>query len=144
MDDITTRVETEPTVKLEPVEFAPRFFTEIAPFEPIPIKREEQTVQEETSPFVGSSESSSHSGRSMPVSEVALVLQHHIQGLLGSLSEYASKTGVAIGERVSQPWPIEQTAEINQSPRLIKQASINASLGPFWQKKENLMSVRLA
>ena len=52
----------------------------------------------------------------MPVSEVALVLQHHIQGLLGSLSEYASKTGVAISERVSQPWPIEQTVEINQSP----------------------------
>ena len=52
----------------------------------------------------------------MPVSEVALVLQHHIQGLLGSLSEYASKTGAAISERVSQPWPIEQTAEINQSP----------------------------
>ena len=25
----------------------------------------------------------------MPVSEVALVLQHHIQGLLGSLNEYA-------------------------------------------------------
>lgn len=52
----------------------------------------------------------------MPVSEVALVLQHHIQGLLASLNEYASKTGAAISERVSQPWPVEQTAEINQSP----------------------------
>lgn len=52
----------------------------------------------------------------MPVSEVALVLQHHIQGLLGSLNEYASKTGAAISERVSQPWPIKSTGEINQSP----------------------------
>ncbi|MGB1365213.1 MAG: hypothetical protein ACPH9F_01510 [Candidatus Poseidoniaceae archaeon] len=44
----------------------------------------------------------------MPVSEVALVLQHHIQGLLGSLNEYAEKTGATISERVSHPWPIEE------------------------------------
>ena len=29
----------------------------------------------------------------MPVAEVALVLQHHIQGLLGSLNEFVEKTG---------------------------------------------------
>ena len=51
----------------------------------------------------------------MPVSEVALVLQHHIQGLLGSLNEYAEKTGATINERVSHPWPIEER-ESNQSP----------------------------
>ena len=51
----------------------------------------------------------------MPVSEVALVLQHHIQGLLGSLNEYAEKTGATISDRVSQPWPIEER-ESNQSP----------------------------
>lgn len=51
----------------------------------------------------------------MPVSEVALVLQHHIQGLLGSLNEYAEKTGATISERVSHPWPIEER-ESNQSP----------------------------
>jgi len=44
----------------------------------------------------------------MPVSEVALVLQHHIQGLLGSLNEYAEKTGATISEGVSHPWPIEE------------------------------------
>lgn len=44
----------------------------------------------------------------IPVSEVALVLQHHIQGLLGSLNEYAEKTGATISERVSHPWPIEE------------------------------------
>lgn len=43
----------------------------------------------------------------MPVAEVALVLQHHIQGLLGSLNEYVEKTGASINERVAQPWPIE-------------------------------------
>ena len=50
----------------------------------------------------------------MPVAEVALVLQHHIQGLLGSLNEYAQKTGASISDRVRQPWPIEfqtQTSE---------------------------------
>lgn len=52
----------------------------------------------------------------MPVSEVALVLQHHIQGLLGSLKDYVSKTGAEISERVSQPWPIEATGEINGTP----------------------------
>ena len=53
----------------------------------------------------------------MPVSEVALVLQHHIQGLLGSLNEYASSTGAPISERVAQPWPIDQSrsADENQS-----------------------------
>ena len=43
----------------------------------------------------------------MPVAEVALVLQHHIQGLVKSLTEYASKTGVSINDRVAHPWPID-------------------------------------
>ena len=47
----------------------------------------------------------------MPVAEVALVLQHHIQGLLGSLNEYVEKTGASINERVAQPWPIEENNE---------------------------------
>jgi len=42
----------------------------------------------------------------MPVSEVALVLQHHIQGLLKTLNEFAEKTGASINERVAHPWPI--------------------------------------
>ena len=51
----------------------------------------------------------------MPVAEVALVLQHHIQGLLGSLNEYVEKTGASINERVAQPWPIEEN-NVDQEP----------------------------
>jgi len=51
----------------------------------------------------------------MPVAEVALVLQHHIQGLLGSLNEYVEKTGASINERVAQPWPIEEN-NVNHNP----------------------------
>ena len=51
----------------------------------------------------------------MPVSEVALVLQHHIQGLLGSLNEYAQKTGASISDRVRQPWPIESQTETSEN-----------------------------
>ena len=50
----------------------------------------------------------------MPVAEVALVLQHHIQGLLGSLNEYAQKTGASISDRVRQPWPIESQTETSE------------------------------
>ena len=51
----------------------------------------------------------------MPVAEVALVLQHHIQGLLGSLNEFVEKTGATINERVAQPWPIEEN-DVDHSP----------------------------
>ncbi len=51
----------------------------------------------------------------MPVAEVALVLQHHIQGLLGSLNEYIEKTGASISEQVAQPWPIEKN-NVDQNP----------------------------
>ena len=51
----------------------------------------------------------------MPVSEVELVLQHHIQGLLGSLNEYASSTGAPISERVAQPWPIDESRSTHEN-----------------------------
>ena len=51
----------------------------------------------------------------MPVAEVALVLQHHIQGLLGSLNEFVEKTGATINERVAQPWPIEEN-DVDHNP----------------------------
>ncbi|MGB0780219.1 MAG: hypothetical protein ACPGQN_00410 [Candidatus Poseidoniaceae archaeon] len=51
----------------------------------------------------------------MPVSEVALVLQHHIQGLLGSLNEYAQKTGASISDQVRQPWPIESQTQTSEN-----------------------------
>ena len=51
----------------------------------------------------------------MPVSEVALVLQHHIQGLLGSLNDYVEKTGASISDRVAYPWPIESQTQLSES-----------------------------
>ena len=51
----------------------------------------------------------------MPVAEVALVLQHHIQGLLGSLNEFVERTGATINERVAQPWPIEEN-DVDHNP----------------------------
>ena len=51
----------------------------------------------------------------MPVAEVALVLQHHIQGLLGSLNEYAQKTGASISDRVRQPWPIDSQTQTSEN-----------------------------
>lgn len=51
----------------------------------------------------------------MPVAEVALVLQHHIQGLLGSLNEFVEKTGATINQRVAQPWPIEEN-DVDHNP----------------------------
>ena len=51
----------------------------------------------------------------MPVAEVALVLQHHIQGLLGSLNEYAQKTGASVSDRVRHPWPIDAQTQISEN-----------------------------
>ncbi len=51
----------------------------------------------------------------MPVSEVALVLQHHIQGLLASLNDYALSTGSSISERVAEPWPIDESRSSNEN-----------------------------
>jgi hypothetical protein len=42
----------------------------------------------------------------MPVVEVALVLQHHIHGMMASLTEHATQTGGKINQRVANAWPI--------------------------------------
>lgn len=47
----------------------------------------------------------------MPVVEVALVLRHHIQGMLTSLKEHVSQTGEEISDKVANPWSIESPAE---------------------------------
>ena len=46
----------------------------------------------------------------MPVVEVALVLQHHIQGMMTSLNEHVSLTGGQINEKVANPWSITSPA----------------------------------
>ncbi|RJU96404.1 MAG: hypothetical protein DWC00_03085 [Candidatus Poseidoniales archaeon] len=47
----------------------------------------------------------------MPVVEVALVLQHHIQGMMTSLNEHVSLTGGQINEKVANPWSITSPDE---------------------------------
>tara|TARA_B110000444_G_C18739480_1_gene547276 strand:- start:157 stop:597 length:441 start_codon:yes stop_codon:yes gene_type:complete len=42
----------------------------------------------------------------MPVVEVALVLQHHIQAMMTSLTEHVSQTGGQINDKVANPWAI--------------------------------------
>jgi hypothetical protein len=42
----------------------------------------------------------------MPVVEVALVLQHHIHAMMASLTEHATQTGGKINQRVANAWPI--------------------------------------
>ena len=42
----------------------------------------------------------------MPVVEVALVLQHHIHSMMVSLTEHATQTGGEINSKVSNAWPI--------------------------------------
>ena len=52
------------------------------------------------------------------VAEVALVLQHHIQGLLGSLNEYVEKTEHQSMSECST-WPIEvNNVDQIQSPSM--------------------------
>ena len=42
----------------------------------------------------------------MPVVEVALVLQHHIHSMMVSLTQHAEQTGGQLNDKVANPWPI--------------------------------------
>ena len=42
----------------------------------------------------------------MPVVEVALVLQHHIHSMMVSLTQHAERTGGQLNDKVANPWPI--------------------------------------
>ena len=42
----------------------------------------------------------------MPVVEVALVLQHHIHGMMISLTQHAEQTGGQLNDKIVNPWPI--------------------------------------
>ena len=43
----------------------------------------------------------------MPLVEVSLVLQKHLNQLMMTLNQHLERTGETVGERVHAPWPIE-------------------------------------
>lgn len=43
----------------------------------------------------------------MPLVEVSLVLQKHLNHLMMTLNQHLERTGETVGERVQAPWPIE-------------------------------------
>jgi hypothetical protein len=43
----------------------------------------------------------------MPLVEVSLVLQRHLNHLMTTLNEHLQQTGETVSERVSSPWPVE-------------------------------------
>jgi hypothetical protein len=45
----------------------------------------------------------------MPLVEVSLVLQRHINLLMDTLNEHLEQTGETVSERVSAPWPVTLT-----------------------------------
>ena len=43
----------------------------------------------------------------MPLVEVSLVLQKHLNQLMATLNQHLERTGEAVSERVHAPWPID-------------------------------------
>lgn len=43
----------------------------------------------------------------MPLVEVSLVLQKHLNQLMTTLNQHLERTGETVGERIQAPWPIE-------------------------------------
>ena len=44
----------------------------------------------------------------MPLVEVSLVIQRHLNQLMATLKEHLDNTGETVGERIAHPWPVEQ------------------------------------
>ena len=44
----------------------------------------------------------------MPLVEVSLVIQRHLNQLMATLKEHLDNTGETVGVRVAHPWPVEQ------------------------------------
>ena len=44
----------------------------------------------------------------MPLVEVSLVIQRHLNQLTSTLKEHLERTGETVNERVSHPWPINE------------------------------------
>ena len=43
----------------------------------------------------------------MPLVEVSLVLQKHLNQLMNTLNQHLTSTGETVGDRVHAPWPVE-------------------------------------
>ena len=44
----------------------------------------------------------------MPLVEVSLVIQRHLNQLMATLKEHLDNTGETVSERIAHPWPVEQ------------------------------------
>ena len=51
----------------------------------------------------------------MPLVEVSLVLQKHINQLMETLNQHLQATGQSVSERVQFPWPVEVPESTSQS-----------------------------
>ena len=51
----------------------------------------------------------------MPLVEVSLVLQKHLNQLMGTLQQHLDKTGQTVGPRVHSPWPLESDATSSEA-----------------------------
>lgn len=51
----------------------------------------------------------------MPLVEVSLVIQRHLNQLTSTLNEHLERTGETVSERVAHPWPIEQQVTATSS-----------------------------
>ena len=51
----------------------------------------------------------------MPLVEVSLVLQKHINQLMETLTQHLQATGQRVNERVQSPWPVEVPESASQS-----------------------------
>ena len=51
----------------------------------------------------------------MPLVEVSLVLQKHINQLMETLNQHLQATGQRVNERVQSPWPVEVPESASQS-----------------------------
>jgi hypothetical protein len=57
----------------------------------------------------------------MPLVEVSLVIQRHLNQLMATLKEHLDNTGETVSERIAHPWPVEhQDASTSSSFSLDK------------------------
>ena len=52
---------------------------------------------------------------SMPLVEVSLVIQKHVNQLMITLTDHLEATGQTVGERVHSPWPVDNQQDPQES-----------------------------